>query len=185
MRVRTSITDPLRKDLLPVGSQGGLLWISLCPGKTAPSLDGAPWSRDLDLDLHAIQHWGAQAVLTLIEDAEFDRLQVQGLGTAVKARGIDWYHLPIADQHAPDARFEARWEEVGTQVCNLLAGGGRAMVHCRGGLGRAGTVAARILVETGTAPADAIRQVRLARKGAIENATQERYVMALGAAPSR
>ena len=36
-----------------------------------------------------------------------------------------------------------------------------------------------------TPPADAIRQVRAARKDAIENATQERYVMALGAAPGR
>jgi protein-tyrosine phosphatase len=185
MRVRTSITDPLRQDLLSVGSQGGLLWISLCPGKTAPSLEGTPWARDLDLDLHAIQHWGAQAVLTLIEDAEFEMLQVQRLGASVKARGIDWHHLPIADQHAPDERFEARWAEVGAQVCGLLAGGGRALVHCRGGLGRAGTVAARILVQTGTPPADAIRQVRAARKDAIENATQERYVMALGAAPGR
>lgn len=89
--------------------------------------------------------------------------------------------LPIADQHAPDERFEARWAEVGPKVCELLAAGGRVLVHCRGGLGRAGTVAARILVETGVPPAEAILRVRTARNGAIENSIQERYVLALGA----
>jgi hypothetical protein len=47
-----------------------------------------------------------------------------------------------------------------------------------GGLGRAGTVAACLLIESGVAPSEAIRKVRTARSGAIETREQERYIMA-------
>ena len=51
------------------------------------------------------------------------------------------------------------------------------LVHCRGGLGRAGTVAARLLVELGTSPDEAIRRVRDARSSyAVETAAQQAHV---------
>ena len=61
----------------------------------------------------------------------------------------------------------------------MLGTGGRGLVHCRGGRGRAGTVAARILVELGHASADAVDMVRTARPGAIETHAQWNYVMQL------
>ena len=50
----------------------------------------------------------------------------------------------------------------------------------RGGMGRAGTVAARLLVERGMSPRAAIHAVRAVRTGAIESRSQEAYVTALG-----
>ena len=51
------------------------------------------------------------------------------------------------------------------------------LTHCRGGLGRAGTVAARLLVELGASPDEAIRRVRDSRSPyAIETAAQEAHV---------
>ena len=165
MDIRTSISHPLG--------------ITFCPGKHASSMYGYVWKRDLKRDLDEIERFGAQVVLTLIEDQEFEELNVTGLGDAVKARGIAWYHLPIKDVHVPDERFESAWTSVGAEIRRLLTDGGRVVVHCKGGLGRAGTVAARILVETGTPPAEAIRQVRAARNKTIETASQERYVLGL------
>jgi hypothetical protein len=49
---------------------------------------------------------------------------------------------------------------------------GEARSHCKGGLGRAGMMAARLLVELGVAPEQAIRDVRCARPGAIETPAQ-------------
>jgi ADP-ribosyl-[dinitrogen reductase] hydrolase len=57
-------------------------------------------------------------------------------------------------------------------------------VHCRGGLGRAGTVAARLLAELGMAPADAISRVRAVRPGAIQTQAQREYVMRTCTVPS-
>ena len=61
----------------------------------------------------------------------------------------------------------------------MLRNGFDVLVHCKGGLGRAGMIAARLLVELGTPPEEAISQVRSVRPGAIETPTQERYVRQL------
>ena len=64
-----------------------------------------------------------------------------------------------------------------------LRDGFNVLVHCKGGLGRAGTIAARLLIELGMAPQMAVGVVRQARPGAIETSGQERYVMALREVP--
>jgi len=56
----------------------------------------------------------------------------------------------------------------------ILANSGRVLVHCKGGLGRAGTIAARLLVKSGVAAEQAISTVRVASPQAIENREQER-----------
>jgi ADP-ribosyl-[dinitrogen reductase] hydrolase len=50
-------------------------------------------------------------------------------------------------------------------------------MHCYAGLGRTGTIAARLLVEHGMRPDVAIAQVRKIRPGSIETLEQEDYVL--------
>jgi protein-tyrosine phosphatase len=47
------------------------------------------------------------------------------------------------------------------------------VVHCRGGLGRSGLVAASVLVALGHPSGEAIRIVRVAREGALGTPDQE------------
>jgi ADP-ribosyl-[dinitrogen reductase] hydrolase len=55
--------------------------------------------------------------------------------------------------------------------------GKNVVVHCRGGLGRTGTVAACVLVALGRHTAeDAIETVRKARRGTIQTNEQEGFV---------
>ncbi len=114
--------------------------------------------------------------MTLIEVHEFELLGVTSLAEQVEALGMRWWHLPIRDMDTPDADFESRWREVGDELRSLLSDGFSFVLHCRGGLGRTGTVAARLLVELGSAPALAIEQVRRARPGSIETREQEEFV---------
>ena len=151
----------------------------MCPGKHARSLlAGPPWARDLSADLQAIKEWGALAVLTLIEPEELLALQVADLGAVVRSAGMVWYHQPICDGHAPDASFMRQWPALRSDLLTLVQKGGNVLVHCRGGLGRAGTVAALLAIETGMPPAAAIAAVRAVRPGAIETAAQEAFVRA-------
>lgn len=174
---KTSLTHPLRIDTVSAGCAGGLIGITFCPGKYGDSFTGAHWRRDLSVDLDVIQKWGANAVVTLIEEHEFVLLEVEELGVQIKARGMELHHLPITDVQPPDQRFEDGWSSVSKQLTDLLRSGGRILVHCRGGLGRAGTVAALLLVELGVPRSDAVNQVREARPGAIETRAQENYVL--------
>lgn len=172
--VRTSITHPLRIDDLVLGN--GRLGITFCPGKKGESVFGAAWDRDLDLDLDAVKGWGADAVLSLIEDHEFEMLGVAELGEAVKARGIEWVHFPIRDLDTPRGEAIDTWTAISAQLHATLERGGRVLVHCRGGLGRAGTIAALMLIERGWSAPQAISDVRAVRPGAIETEVQERWL---------
>jgi ADP-ribosyl-[dinitrogen reductase] hydrolase len=76
----------------------------------------------------------------------------------------------------PSAEFEAKWPAHSESLRTLLDKGQNVLVHCRGGLGRAGMVSARLLVESGVEPGVAIARVRAARPGAIETPEQEVWV---------
>jgi ADP-ribosyl-[dinitrogen reductase] hydrolase len=143
------------------------------------------WNRDLDRDLDAIREWGAAAVVTLLEPEELVLLRVARLGDKVVRRKMLWFHLPIADTSIPDVEFEKKWDFAGEQLQSLLREQRDVLVHCRGGLGRAGTIVARLLVEFGMEPVEAIETVRAVRPGAIENDLQESFVLALRASPKK
>jgi protein-tyrosine phosphatase len=176
--VRTSATHPLRIDTLNLPG-GGQIGITFCPGKQQSDALTGRWVRDLEADLKAIREWGASVVITLIEDHEFAALSVHGLGEGVRAVGMTWHHLPIPDMAVPDMVWEQRWKAVSPLLHALLDDGGQLLVHCKGGLGRAGTVAGRLLIERGYDPAAAMARVRAVRMGAIENVLQEQYLRGL------
>lgn len=172
--IRTSFTHPIRIDPLPVGN--GLLGLTFCPGKKADSLYGAPWDRDLEIDLDAVRDWGASLVVTLMERFELDRFQVQDLPERSAERGMGWMHLPIVDGDVPRVPFLSSWPTARTDLLRRLDAGERILIHCRGGLGRTGVLAAMLLMEHGAGAEKAIRQVRAARPDTIENGGQERFL---------
>ena len=177
--MRTSHSHPLQIAEVQASPGHGLIGITFCPGKKQPGAHTGAWDRDLGTDLDLIVDWGAVAVVTLVEDHELKSLEVEEMGSLVAARHKSWYHLPIADVSTPSEQFEQRWAEVGEELRAILREGFNILVHCKGGLGRAGTIGARLLIELGVDPASAVKQVRQARPGAIETSAQLAYVMGL------
>ena len=175
MPVKTSLTHPLEIDPMPCGA--GLLGLTLCPGKQGPSNFGDPWERDLGLDMRAILDWGASTVVSLMEAHELPMLNVPGLGDAAEDAGLEWHHLPIPDVKVPDERFERLWTYSGHVLRGKLRSGEKIVLHCRGGLGRTGMIAAGLAIELGVPPDEALRGVREARAGTVETRAQEAYVL--------
>ncbi|TXN17247.1 hypothetical protein FV219_00745 [Methylobacterium sp. WL122] len=182
---RTSITHPIRIDTISAGNGLGNIGITFCPGKVQADAATGSWARDLRTDLEAILEWGASAVVSLIETPEIERLQVEAIGEECRRLGPTWIHLPIPDVSTPTDAFEEAWVMVGEGLRSILRNGFSIVVHCKGGLGRAGTVAARLLTELGADPAEAIRIVREARPGAIETQAQEQHVLRQRMIPER
>lgn len=176
MTVRTSDTHPLRIDSVTIPATGGQIGITFCPGKKQMNALTGSWDRNLEQDMRCIAEWKPDAMLTLIEAHEFEELGVSQLPKVVEQMGLEWHHLPIRDMDVPAVEFEQKWLHVGVRLRKYLMFGGRVLVHCKGGLGRAGTIAARLLVELGEQPESAIDQVRLVRRKAIETGAQEDHV---------
>ena len=155
------------------------LGLSICPGKVDPWAYSGPCQRDLATDVRAVRDWGASHVVTLLEPEEIVYLQVSGLGEEVRKQGMAWHHWAVIDGSALRTRHEPardQWREECALLLAALEAGQKIFIHCRGGLGRTGTLAARLLMARGLAAEDAIREVRAARPGAIETAEQEEYL---------
>jgi len=174
---KTSQTHPLFINSVNVPWTDGKIGLTFCPGKKGPSLYGGDWDRDLSTDLAAVERWGADVLVTLLEDHEFSLLGVDEFPPLVQEFSFEWVHLPIVDVGVPDERFSQGWNVEGDRLLQILMQGGKIVLHCRGGLGRTGMIAARILVELGMEPQDAIELIRTARPGSIETQEQERYVL--------
>lgn len=174
--VRTSKSHPIRIDSVQPLQGWGAIGLSLCPGKQQTGALSGVWARDLTEDMVRIRNWGAELVVTLIEPQELIELQVEHLPEEVMRLGMQWCHLPIRDRYPPGPSFERDWPQALARIGALLSTGKRIFVHCKGGLGRAGTLAACLLVESGMSADEAIHAVRTARPKAIETVLQEWYV---------
>ncbi|MBD5646976.1 MAG: phosphatase [Desulfovibrio sp.] len=155
------------------------LGLSICPGKVDPWAYSGPCVRDLAADVETIRQWGARHVVTLLEEDELAYLQVTGLGEAVRKAGMAWHHWQVIDGSALRTRRDTQadpWREECGLLLQAIGRGEKIFIHCRGGLGRTGTLAARLLMARGLEPEVAIREVRAARPGAIETEEQENYL---------
>lgn len=177
--IKTSKTHPLRIDWVEPFDVPGRIGMTFCPGKIQKnSMSGGDWNRDQITDLGAIRDWGASMLLCLLEDHEIVELKVDSLHTTAEAM-FQYFRLPIVDGNIPDDGGEKVWNEIGPIIRNGLAEGRDLVIFCKGGLGRTGTIAARLLIEFGEAPESAIRYIRNARKGAIETQAQENYLLSI------
>lgn len=122
-------------------------------------------ARPLDDELAALRDAGITTLVSLtIVPTDPD---------TTKRFGIEVVHIPVAD-FTPPAREQI--DRFVTLVADTKTRGGATVVHCAGGKGRTGTMAAAYLVACGHAPATAIERVRALRPGAIETDAQEQAV---------
>lgn len=178
---RTSDTHPIRADFIkstefPVLNQIGM---TFAPGKKQGNpVSGAAWDRDLRKDLQFLKlKYDTDILVSLIETAEYEELQINSLWSECYSAGIHQRSYPIPDQKIPSDPAEFR-DEI-KELVRQLELGKRIVIHCKGGLGRTGVAAACIAVAASNGDIsgeEAIRLVRDARPGAIENALQEEYV---------
>lgn len=168
----------LRVDYLPASALGlpGRLGLTRAPGRWSA---GRNPDSDLRLreDVEAIARvHGAKVLVTLLE--RFEIAELGDLDGEARRARLRWIHYPIADMWAPTDLASAR--RLVARILNALERGQDVVVHCWGGVGRAGTIAAACLVAHGTPPADAMTIVRAARGRAIETEAQERFVGEFG-----
>lgn len=176
-KVRTSLSHPLQIAEV-TAPDNGIIGITFCPGKKQPNAMTGAWDRDLEIDFKTIKDWGAKLIVTLVTDDEMKSLGVKNIRAVAMENGIDWVHMPINDYSIPDEKWNFHWHGPwGRRIHKHLDNDDKILIHCKGGLGRAGTISAKILVERGVNRKQAIEMVRNVRPGAIETMEQENFVL--------
>ncbi len=157
-------------DRLSLAPTAGTLILTPCPGK-----------KDVDAltALAQLRAAGAQAVLTLMPADELARIGVANIGDLCAQVGVPWFHCPIEDDQAPEAEFEHAWRQHRQAIHRLLDEGKPVAIHCRGGSGRTGLLAAQILIERGRMLPEVVSAVQLIRPQALGLRVHREYLARL------
>jgi protein-tyrosine phosphatase len=106
---------------------------------------------------------GAATVVCLVERHELEDRYPEYLDWLQRPSTADAVWFPIPDLHAPDL---ARVTPFVDELVTRLTQGETLVVHCAGGMGRAGTIAVCVLNRLGVPLDEALATVAVARPGA-------------------
>lgn len=176
-KTKTSTQSPIRVDGLP-SPFAGTVGLTLAPGKHQYSQEGFKWQRDLSQDLdRLVSVFDTKVLICLLEDDELERLKIPNLVPEAERRGLEVHRLPIPDRGVlPDL---APVEAIVKVIVDAAAAGKSVVIHCAGGLGRAGTVGGCFLVETGMSGDEAVQTLHERRSPrSPETKAQKRFISA-------
>ncbi len=174
----TSESHPIRVDVVADDSLPGRLGLTLAPGKrVVGTITPWSWERDLETDLGDLRkRFGTDVLVSLLRPYEYELLGIRELGDRAQRHGMEFRSFGIDDMCVPRPSEQPAFQRLIADLHDTLAAGRNVTVHCRGGLGRSGLVAACVLVHGGDSPDSAVARVRRHRPGAIQTREQLRYV---------
>jgi protein-tyrosine phosphatase/nicotinamidase-related amidase len=146
----------------------GKIGLTILPGRK----DRA---RSISEDIKTILEKKCKNVVCLITEAEFEEYGVKELKEEYQKSGLDLFYLPIIDQGIPTMdRILPLLEWMEKRISRKE----NVLVHCVGGLGRSGTIAACYLIRYyKKSPEEAIEIVRKYRsRRAVESLLQEDFI---------
>jgi protein-tyrosine phosphatase len=155
-----------------------LYWV---PGPWAGRLAILPRPRGGDWLEDEVRSWrraGVDVVLSLLTPDEIAHFSLADEKALCRANDIQFLSFPITDRGVPASKASA--VELLTRLVELLAEGKGIAIHCRQGIGRAGLMAASLLLLSGLDAESATQRVTAARGCPVpETPEQQRWIMEL------
>ena len=167
-------SDETSKTAAQAGAaQAGLTIHALSAGGGILALCRLPGGEgDYRNDLIQIYQWKPGLVISMTTAEEHVAAGVPRLGIDIQSMASRWLHLPVPDFGVPPPGVAAKWAAASQSARQALAGGGRVLVHCKGGCGRSGMAVLRLMIDCGEEPAQALARLRAVRPCAVETDEQ-------------
>ncbi|KAJ7594693.1 protein-tyrosine phosphatase-like protein [Mycena floridula] len=149
MKAQESTSDPAAPFLL------GNLLMSSCPGKKVrlqgPVKGRSAVCRDLASDLRRMKDLGVACIVCCLDDNELEFLGAPWpqYEATTKALGLSTLRLRTPEGLAPSLSPQSLDAELGILIEKYTLQGLNVLVHCRGGVGRAGVVACCWMIKLG------------------------------------
>lgn len=149
-----------------------------CPHRGQLIFTPCPGTKGVDLatSVSQLHQAGADAIVTMMTDEELAKFEVSSLQDVVRQNGMTWFHFPVEDDAAPAEAFEQSWQASKPDVLALIEQGKCVAIHCRGGSGRTGFMAAVIMRELGMDAAQATDLVKGLRPNSLKLPPHTEYL---------
>lgn len=141
------------------------------PGRLAISARprGGDWLHE---EMSAWREAGVNVVASLLTEGEADEMELENEQAESEKNGMEFASFAIPDRTAPSPgnTLQGFLDSLNAK----LNQGDRVILHCRQGVGRAGLIAAALLIETGLTPEAAIQRVSTARGVPVPETNEQR-----------
>lgn len=153
-------------DILPV-PQGGSFIFTPCPGTKQASMSEA---------VADLSEAGAEAIVTLNSDKELESLGMLSLRQEIRSWNLLSFQFPIDDDAEPEAPFELAYSSAKAELLGLINEGKTIAIHCRGGSGRTGMMAAILLMDLGMSWEEVKPKIQQVRPKALQHPAHLNYL---------
>ena len=132
----------------------------------------APASAELPNWVSQLKQIGATLVVCLLEEAESERIGLEAEEDALTASGLTFLRFPIADFGVPE---KTPAKELIAELSKRLAHQETVAIHCRGGVGRSGMIAACLMINERWSFDQALEHISSARGQAVPETEDQRH----------
>ena len=141
----------------------GSLFVMPKPGKS-----GQPVAADLE----AVAARGVDVVVSLLQPEEQVREALEDEEGLCEALGMTYLNFPIEDHSVPEDLDATR--TFIAALDDLLKDGHRVAIHCKGGVGRTGSIAGALMIACGYEPDAAFETLAAARGKPMPGTAEQR-----------
>lgn len=141
---------------------------------------GGDWLAE---EVSALARCGVTMIVSALEPAEVKELEIAEEPALATAAGLSFLSVPIPDRGVPPDSTAA--STATDRIASTLLSGGRVVVHCRQGIGRAGLIACAVLTRLGYTIPEAIAAVSKARGRDVPETDEQKRWLQSHCHPSR